>query len=78
MERDNYYFLANHLRDIHAQLEEKIKNHRTHSPKWVVGQVKGTDMVLVEELSSLLGIAILLEKLAGPLDQQQIMMPHED
>lgn len=78
MERDNYLLIANHLRDIHHALEEKIVNSRTHSPKWEVQVVSAEQRVV--ELSSLLGIAMLLEKLAGSTEQQSfnIMSSGED
>lgn len=78
MQRDIYWLIANQLRDIHLQLEEKIKSSRTHSPKWAVSQIEGTNTFMVEELSPLVGIADLLEKLAGPLTQQQIVLPNEE
>ena len=69
MEKDIYLLIANHLRDIHHSLESKILSSKTHNPKWDVERVNEmTDMVV--ELSSLFGLAELLQKIASPEQAQ--------
>lgn len=56
---DSYLLIANHIKDLHHLLSEKIKSSRTHSPKWIV-----TDGI-VEEIVPFLALANLLDKLGG-------------
>lgn len=73
MKKDVYLLVANHLRDIHHALEEKILASRTFSPKWETQKIDPeTEMVV--ELSSLLGIVVLLEKLASSGEREQVTM----
>lgn len=69
MDKDTYFLIANHLRDIHNTLESKILESRTRSPKWTVTRINDT-ITMVVELSQIIGIATLLEKLAGGQEQQ--------
>lgn len=70
---DQYFLIANHLRDIHHALESKILESRTHSPKWAVQRLNETTEMVVE-LSQIIGMATLLEKLASSQEQQSFSM----
>ena len=79
MDKDAYLLIANHLRDIHNVLEDKILSSRTHSPKWTVQRLNETTEMVVE-LSQMIGIATLLEKLAGGQEQQSfsLLTPNQE
>ena len=57
----SYLFLANHLRDIHFQLQEPM---RTKRHKWEFVETQQGSMAA--DLMPLYSIILLLEKLASP------------
>ena len=61
--QDSYLLIANHLRDIHHSLLEKIKNEKLR-PRWIMAE-DGT----VEEIFPLIILAQLLEKMGGEKSQ---------
>lgn len=75
LEQATLLIIANHLRDIHNQLNSTILEARSHRPIWKVtkkkvkytnldGQIVEEEVEIVDKLSPLMGLFSTLEKAA--------------